>query len=79
MSLTKDDLQAIRAVVEDVVENVIEESMRQTAAGFEEVGHKIDALRNQLESATRIQNNLVERVDDHDKSFMSLRKALRAG
>jgi hypothetical protein len=77
MSLTKDDLQSIRVIVESVVEEAIEDSKRQTAAGFEEMGSQLHKLQSTMEQVVRVQKAEVEWVDNHDKAFMRLRKALR--
>lgn len=79
MSLTKDDLKAIKKIVEDAVDD----SKRQTAAGFAEVHEKFDILRGELSEVKEIvahiedvQQAEIERVDYHDKSITRIRKTL---
>ena len=74
MSLTMDDLQAIRVIVEDIVETNVEDAKQQTAAGFAEVDkkfanidkkfanidNKIDAMQSDI---TQIRED-VQTIDD---------------
>ncbi len=68
MTLTSDDLQAIELIVDD--------SQRQTAAGFAEVHQKIDDLREVVDRIDRVQQTELERNDRQDLSINQMRKAL---
>lgn len=92
MSLTKDDLAAIR----DIVETVVEDAKQQTAAGFEEVHQKFEEVHQKIDdisselSETRKElgdkiDNLhkivmseVKRVDEHSGTISNIRKQLKA-
>lgn len=49
MSLTSDDLQAIKGIVENIVDDAKEEIKIDVAAGFTEVHEKIDGLRTDVD------------------------------
>ncbi len=72
MSLTTDDLQAIKAIIDDA----FEDSDRRTAAGFAEVHEKIDQVKTELKAdITRIENKLtptITQVEDHEVRLAAL-------
>jgi hypothetical protein len=72
MNLTKEDLQAIRTIVSEA----IDEAKLHTAAGFAGVDEQLQKLQKSMDQVVRVQKAEVERVDVHDKTFMLLRKAL---
>lgn len=81
MQLTKDDLNAIRGVVEDVVETKLEEKleivMQQTAAGFAEVHSELQAIRDTVDRIERIQHVEAKRVDGHAEQLKRINTAFK--
>jgi acetyl-CoA carboxylase alpha subunit len=85
MSLTTDDLQAIRDIVEDVVETKVEAAKRQTAAGFAavdkqfiKVHNRFDKLEHAVDRIERVQRAEIERNDQQDQAIRHMRRALHA-
>jgi hypothetical protein len=92
MSLTKDDLLAIRAIIKEEIEVALEPIMQQVAAGFMEVHARIDKLQLQVdvmkldiaelkETILRIERTQLEQaeqVDRHDIAIGHVRKTLRS-
>lgn len=89
MSLTNDDLQAIKGVVTETVQPMIDELALQTAAGFNEVHTRIDGVESRLggvetrlggqidslETTTnRIENKLDATIDRVDDHEVRLQK-----
>ncbi len=86
MSLTNDDLKAIKGIVD----NAFEKSDIATAAGFAEVHEKIDGLQSDVgglrtdvdelhTGVNRIESKLdptIERADIHDVRITKLEKKL---
>lgn len=72
MSLTKDDLQAIKTIVQDTVQPMIDESDIQTANAFAEVHErielvdaKIDGVEERLDAKIDgVELRLGRRIDD---------------
>lgn len=60
MSLTKDDLQAIKQIVEASAEDV----KLQTAAGFKEVHERIDGVEDRLSGVEGRLGKLEEEVSE---------------
>lgn len=50
MSLTKQDLQAIRSIVKEEIDVAMDDSDRRTAAGFAEVHARIDNVDRRIDS-----------------------------
>ncbi len=78
MGLTKDDLAAIK----NIVETAVEDSNQLIAAGFEEVHLKIDAvgreLGDKIDKVESIVTAEVKRVDKQSTIISNIRKQLRA-
>ena len=79
MSLTKDDLNSIKDIVEDAKEDV----KIHVAAGFAEVHKRIDGvevgLKEVKDTVSRIENiqrTEISRADQHSKAITKLKKQL---
>jgi hypothetical protein len=80
MSLTKADLEAIKVVIEDVVDPKFEELEISTAQGFEEVHKKIDRveknLSGQIKNVNIRQVETLEFVRQHETRIKTLEEAV---
>ncbi len=74
MSLTQDDLQAIRTIVQDVVDKAIEESDLRTAAGFAEVHERIDQTNERIDQT----NKRIDQTNDSIEGLDSKTERLEA-
>ncbi|MEK7594643.1 MAG: hypothetical protein AAB436_03335 [Patescibacteria group bacterium] len=81
MTLTKQDLQAIKSIVDESVD----ESKIQTAAGFAELHDKFDYLEAEVsevkqivQRTERVLLNEVDRNNQQDKALLKIRNTLRA-
>lgn len=80
MNLSKSDLQAIRSIVEEVVED----AQQQTAAGFAEVHDKFADVQEQLDGIKTTVNRIelqqrehATRLDDHGGRLDSVERKLK--
>lgn len=78
MSLTKDDLQAIRDIIDSRFEDFEERlkiSMEQGLQETRDHADRIEASVNRLEAS---QHSEIERNDNQDAAIVKMRKALHA-
>ncbi|MBI4034709.1 hypothetical protein HY380_02295 [Candidatus Saccharibacteria bacterium] len=77
MSLTKQDLKAIGAVVEEVVEPKFESLAISTARGFAEVHGKIDSLEKKVDKIGKKQDRMLNAVLPYDIQYKRLRDVIK--
>ncbi|HEX7632871.1 MAG TPA: hypothetical protein VF401_00945 [Candidatus Saccharimonadales bacterium] len=78
MTLTREDLLAIKDIFERGLEEGLEDVKRQTAAGFAEVHARIDALQATVDRIERVQQAEIQRNDHQDIAITRIRKSLHA-